>query len=369
MNFFKIFVCLASIFAVHCGVTVGQLSINDGKDSVYIAQSGGSWGSMSTSGGNLKIKHNSRGYITTKSQEQFSPDGFYQFKLLDQSLSFTVDLSQAGCGCNAALYLTPMPAYNSGQQPDPTRCGDYYCDANNVCGVLCPEIDLVEANNAAMQVTPHRCNAPQGKFYSWCDGGGCAHNLGKVSPGSYGYGDGHTIDTRYPFDVKIDFRTSGGRLSSIDTVFTQNGKNHQISHTDTKCGGSYIGDLTESFQKGQVVIFSYWGDTGSGQDMTWLDVPPCDPNQGCNGNTQIIFSNIKVSGGSGPTPPTPGDCPEWQPNTNYKIGTVVKYRVNTYTSNNDWNGSAGDPYTATHSISGWGWTIGGECPKSVEYLE
>lgn len=54
-------------------------------------------------------------------------------------------------------------------------------------------------------------------------------------------------------------------------------------------------------------------------------------------------------------------CPEWQPNTNYPIGTVVSYNGETYTSTNDWNGGAGDPYTATHNISGWGWKIGGSC--------
>lgn len=54
-------------------------------------------------------------------------------------------------------------------------------------------------------------------------------------------------------------------------------------------------------------------------------------------------------------------CPTWVANTNYAIGSVVVYNGQNYTSNNDWNGTAGDPYTATHSGSGWGWVIGGSC--------
>ena len=54
-------------------------------------------------------------------------------------------------------------------------------------------------------------------------------------------------------------------------------------------------------------------------------------------------------------------CPEWQANINYPVGTVVEYQGQMYTSNNAWNSGAGDPYTATHSQTGWGWTIGGTC--------
>jgi len=59
-------------------------------------------------------------------------------------------------------------------------------------------------------------------------------------------------------------------------------------------------------------------------------------------------------------------CPTWQANTNYASGTVVTYNGQNYTSNNDWNGTAGDPYTATHSTTGWGWVIGGSCTKSAK---
>jgi uncharacterized protein YjdB len=69
------------------------------------------------------------------------------------------------------------------------------------------------------------------------------------------------------------------------------------------------------------------------------------------------------------TPPKPKPaCPEWKVGVNYKTGTVVSYKEVNYTSNNDWTGSAPDPYTATHSGTGWGWTIGGNC-NGIGFVE
>ena len=67
-----------------------------------------------------------------------------------RSLTFEVDLSGDGCGCNAALYLVSMP-----QSHNESQCHDFYCDANNVCGVRCDEIDLMEANTVAWVSTVH----------------------------------------------------------------------------------------------------------------------------------------------------------------------------------------------------------------------
>jgi beta-glucosidase len=59
-------------------------------------------------------------------------------------------------------------------------------------------------------------------------------------------------------------------------------------------------------------------------------------------------------------------CPEWQRGVNYKKGEVVTYKGENYTSKNGWNGHAPNPYTATHSIFGWGWVIGGNCNDNQE---
>ena len=111
-------------------------------------------------GGNVKL-------ATTPTVAE--PSGYFQWKLLNKSLAYTVDLSRVGCSCNAALYLVSMPGYNasSGASPDPRS--DYYCGANagkpsdNTSAVggngnYCPEMDVLEANKFAAQSTPHICN-------------------------------------------------------------------------------------------------------------------------------------------------------------------------------------------------------------------
>lgn len=141
---------------------------------------------------------------------------------------FDVDLSGVGCGCNAAFYLTQMPA------GEPTRCGDYYCDANNVCGALCTEIDLMEANNHAFQATMHKC------WNGGCDGGGCGANTRHDSSNPYGPGGQHKINTQSKFTVKTVFGASGGKLVNVTTILEQNGNSYMMRHDDGRCGGGYM---------------------------------------------------------------------------------------------------------------------------------
>ena len=90
----------------------------------------------------LPSRNGARVYLANKCVEgDFTKTTFAAVPLLGRTLSITVDISAAQCGCNAAWYLVNM-AQNT-QQPG-TCGGDYYCDANVVCGVRCAEIDLME---------------------------------------------------------------------------------------------------------------------------------------------------------------------------------------------------------------------------------
>ena len=66
---------------------------------------------------------------------------FESARLCITAISFRVDLSAAGCGCNVAMEVVSMH-----QNKVPGTCaGDFYCDASNVCGVRCAEIDRAYA--------------------------------------------------------------------------------------------------------------------------------------------------------------------------------------------------------------------------------
>lgn len=89
-------------------------------------------------------------------------DNLLNVKPLGKILSYTVDLSSAGCNCNAALYLVSMAQQRAFKSKKATCKGDpTYCDANSVCGSKCSEIDLMEANNHAFVSTLHK---KTGKF-------------------------------------------------------------------------------------------------------------------------------------------------------------------------------------------------------------
>jgi len=234
------------------------------------------------------MNYGPRAYFAQTCAQSFAPNIFTPLYLLDKTISFTVNLQAVGCACNAAFYLVSMPAVNSNQQYDPTTCGDYYCDANHVCGINCPEIDLMEANNAAFQFTPHNCAAPSGGYYPSCDGGGCGVNAAHQSPSSYMWGSS-VIDTSQPFRFNATFKTANGQLDSVTAVLDQNGRTYQLN---SPCNSGYLNSLTAPMQKGMVVAISYWGDTGS--TMSWLDVPPCDINTSCDKGGWFTVSNVNI---------------------------------------------------------------------------
>jgi hypothetical protein len=126
-------------------------------------------------------------------------DAFYQPNILGGAIEYDVDLKDVECGCNAALYL-----FKAGKHAGPA--GDYYCDASNGNGSMCPEMDMMEANKHAFRITPHKCDAPnaQGEIFN-CDRGGCGKSIYSIDPKAYGPGYQFRIDTNKKFHVSISF--------------------------------------------------------------------------------------------------------------------------------------------------------------------
>ena len=65
-------------------------------------------------GTQLRLNHNVRGYAVADFRARKWEDVRYtKLQLLGRTLSWTADVSDVGCGCNAALYLVAMPAAGS----------------------------------------------------------------------------------------------------------------------------------------------------------------------------------------------------------------------------------------------------------------
>ncbi|KAK5131019.1 hypothetical protein LTR08_001369 [Meristemomyces frigidus] len=267
-------------------------------------------------------------------------------KLLNQEVSFTVDVSNLPCGMNGALYLSAMDGSGGRSRLNPAGAtyGTGYCDAQcpksawingvanvNDVGACCNEMDLWEANAVATQLTPHACNIT-GLYECTgadcgsngvCDESGCSFNpYGLGMHDYYGYND--VVDTSKPFTVVTQFltddNTASGTLSEIRRLYVQNNKVIQNANVEFEnktldsITNSYCNATAPSFQargglaqmgeaigRGMVLVFSVWNDaTGY---MNWLDSGnggPCNATEGNpvliveeDPSTSVTFSNVR----------------------------------------------------------------------------
>lgn len=262
------------------------------------------------SGSTLSLEHNAGFSLTTDCREEWEPRGFSLFKLLGRTLSFTVDLHAVGCACNLALYLVEEPARDvdgvpslAGEDaPDFCKSSPYYCDANQVCGQWCPEIDLMEANNRVFASTPHHCDAPTSAgHYENCDRAGCTGSTKALDVQAYGPGTEFTIDTTKPFHVHTSFHgdPEAQTFKGVFARLEQDGRELVLDHSS--CSSSYLQNLARAMSSGMAMRITYWGQDA--QTMSWLDMPPCG-EETCSGANagKAIISNIVIH--YGPTPLT-----------------------------------------------------------------
>lgn len=150
----------------------------------------GTYAKGNSAGDGITLPHGGRVYVANKEGNgKVVPNELYRPNLLGGSISYDVNLSQSGCRCNASFYMVLMPGKYSNGVPDPARGGDYYCDANDVGGAWCPEMDIMEASTYNFHTTPHRCDKPtnKGHYYN-CDRGGCGKNIFSIDKRAYGPG-------------------------------------------------------------------------------------------------------------------------------------------------------------------------------------
>lgn len=256
-------------------------------------------GRGSVQGDALTMNHDSGFTLFSGFADRWEPSKIIQLKLLGKMISFTVDLSKVGCACNVAFYLISSPAHGPDGALSPGNGQDrqppYYCDANDVGGQWCPEVDIMEANTHAFQATPHKCNAPINGHYDNCDRGSCGRSS-RDEPDAYGPGASYVIDTRHPFEVRTEFVEDHGALTNMQTSLVQGDQHVTLHHAG--CDAKYLSKLQGALADGMSLRITYWGDKA--ETMAWMDQPPCGAET-CSGTNagQAIIRNISV----GPRPP------------------------------------------------------------------
>lgn len=240
----------------------------------------------------------SRAYFASScntSGGDFHRDEYLSLKLLGKTLRYTVDLSGAGCGCNAALYLTALP-----HSREPSKCEDYYCDASKVCGVTCAEIDIQEANSLAWFSTVHS----EDDGIGFGDGYGAGRHAWNAS--EYGP-NGTCIDTGRPFQVSASFlrmNKTSGPLAAFEVSLSQDDHKQPCAlavRIDRyaplgRSGG--MEELGEALEGGMTPVISYWG---VGEDLSWMDgrgpdgKGPCAAESPAACAESVSFSSFSVA--------------------------------------------------------------------------
>jgi len=214
---------------------------------------------------------------------------YLALNLLGRTISFTVDLSGLGCGCNAAFYLVSMR-----QNTRPSKCHDYYCDANNVCGESCAEIDIMEANQFSWHSTLHTAQDHNGAGGGY--GGGDGYNGPRDWTSSRYAPDSQCIDTSRPVEVAASFPLDEhGKLVAMEVTILQQGHNCSVTTQVSDYEG--MSELSAALAAGMTPVVSYW----SSDNMLWMDGQgkdgkgPCRRDDAAACPSSVTFSHFAVT--------------------------------------------------------------------------
>jgi hypothetical protein len=195
--------------------------------------------------------------------QSIDTSAYYTPNLLGGIFEYDADLSSVSCGCVSAIYTVLMPTLDA-HATDPFK----YCDANKVGGHWCPEFDIQEANRHAFHATSHKCDAPINGLYSNCDRGGeCTLDVYYDTPGEYGFGSQHKINTENVFHVKTEFQEQNGVFVGYKMTFTQEGRELVMETGDCS---NYLQHMTSDITQ-MAFAFSHWDGGG----LDWMQHGVC----------------------------------------------------------------------------------------------
>jgi len=277
------------------GVTqcVGKVKVKGIGQQAVVAtqlnQPGMPAGPVMNIAGNVRPDMWGRAYFANGCTEgTYSNTEYSAWKLLGKRLTYTTDVSQAGCGCNAAMYLVSMP-----QNDQVSGCEDYYCDANTVCGVNCHEIDIQEANRFAFHSALHKEYDGNGLAQGF--GGWVRDNKFDFNGEQYGPG-GKCVNTGAPYNVSVSFPTNAeGKLAAMEVKLSQGGECDIVYSMDKYPADPNFEKLTTALSEGMTPVLSYW----KADDMLWLDGPglgggPCQEDTvQCNAAPQFYGFSVE----------------------------------------------------------------------------
>lgn len=194
---------------------------------------------------------------------------------LGKKLSYKVRLGSQGCGCISTMYLA-----NMAQNTELGECNDYYCDANNICGVRCDEIDIMETSNFGWASVYHVADDPFGVVAGYTGGGATWSGSRDWTRAQWRPGGVDCINTTDEMAVSASFPVdAAGRLLGMQVEITQGDctvttsqMTEYSTNTFTQQAIDGIGDMTDALRAGMTPVLSVW----SSSNLNWLDGPGAD---------------------------------------------------------------------------------------------
>jgi len=307
----KVLLLVFSLILSAKAVNRGSIQV-EGYGEVWVISP--DWANVQVDGNGFTLFGNSRMYFASYATDGFDGNAYWQIPLNNKVFSYSVDVSNVGCHCNAAAYFIDMPGNNAGGG------GDWYCDANFGNSIWCPEYDTFEANKHTLAGTLHTCDGSNNNW-SGCDRSGCQTNIFNLDSNAM------CPESRCKINTNNWYQLEHRQNSEKSVIWVEQDGNEFEFEICNDAG--YRQRMAQSYDN-MVWSGSLWG--GGGIDMNWLD-----GMTGCGGECNIDGSSVKFSNFKllDDAPKTTTTTTTTQKTTTTKTTTTKKPDVTTTTTSGD----------------------------------